>query len=299
LGEVDQNLFNRFQGSATPVPVIPLCKTSPDYNPNDECSSGSITFWTDQGRAIYEGLLVKLQKRLSHHYQYVVSYALQRATTETVWNDVNYAAGYGQYLPHNNLTVAGTVNLPWGFTLSLNSSFITVSPVTPTVSTSTGYILPGTVPAGSSEPLIGLPYACLNAGCDHADLAAAVAAYNSTIVGSVNAKGAVIPTTASIILPKNYSLGAPTVTQDFRLTKTFTFKERYKFNILGEMFNAFNIANKVGYSSALDTGAVGNTCAQNGVGNQSCSFGQATARAGQGFGSAGPRAVQVGARFTF
>jgi hypothetical protein len=304
LGEVDQNLFNRYEGSTTPVPVIPLCKTSPDYNPTDECSSGSITFWNDEGRAIYEGLLVKLQKRFSHRNQFVVSYALQRATDEVAWNDVNYAAGYGQYLPHNNLTVAGTVNLPWGFTLSLNSSFITVSPETANVSTSTGYILPGTVPAGSSEPLEGLAYGCLNAGCDHASLAAAVANYNKTIVGSVNAKGQVIAPTSSIILPQNYNLGAPIVTQDFRLTKVFTLKERYKFSILGEMFNAFNIANKTGYSSSLDTGAAGSVCQQGSVlpgspGAISCSFGQATGRAGQGFGSAGPRAVQVGARFTF
>ena len=55
LGEVDKNLFTRYQGSSTPVPVIPLCKTSPDFNPTDECSTGTITFWTDEGRAIYKG----------------------------------------------------------------------------------------------------------------------------------------------------------------------------------------------------------------------------------------------------
>jgi hypothetical protein len=301
LGEVDQNLFSRFQGSSTPVPVIPLCKTSPDYNPSDNCSAGTITFWTDQGRAIYEGLLVKLQKRFANHFQFVASYALQRATTETAWNLTNYAAGYGQYLSHNNLTIAGTYNMPWGFTLSVNSSFITAAPYTPTVS---NLILPGTVPQGGNEPLPGIAYGSLNAGCSQSCLAAAVNAYNTTIVGSKNAQGAVIQASSSIILPKNYAFGAPTITQDFRLTKTFTIKERYKFNILGEMFNAFNIANLTGYSSALDLGAAGNVCQQGSVvpgstGSQSCSFGQPNARAGQGFGSAGPRAVQVGARFTF
>jgi hypothetical protein len=304
LGEIDQNLFSRYQGSATPVPVIPRCTTSPDYVPTDNCSAGAITFWTDQGRAIYEGLLVKVQKRFANHFQFVTSYALQRATTENVWDDTNYAAGYGQYLPHHNLTVSVTVNLPVGFTLSMNSSYISATPTTPSIATSTGYILPGTVPAGSSEPLKGVAYGSLNAGCDHACLQSAVSAYNSTIVGSVNAKGAVIPTTSSIILPKNYAFGAPTVTQDFRLTKTFTFKERYKLNILGEMFNAFNIANLTGYSQSLDTGAAGNICQQGSVvagsaGSQSCSYGQPTSRAGQNFGSAGPRAAQVGARFTF
>ena len=46
-----------------------------------------------------------------------------------------------------------------------------------------------------------------------------------------------------------------TISQDFRLTKVFAFKERYRFSIFGEVFNAFNIANLTGYSSTLDTKA--------------------------------------------
>ena len=38
----------------------------------------------------------------------------------------------------------------------------------------------------------------------------------------------------------NYSFGRPLNSQDLRLTKTFTFSERYKFSILGEGFNMFN-----------------------------------------------------------
>ncbi len=299
LGEVDQNLYNRFAGSTTPVPVIPICPTSPDYNPTHECSSGTITFWTDQGRAIYEGLLTKVQKRFSNHLQFTVSYALQRATSENVWDDAHYMAGYGQYLAHNNLTVAGTYNFPWGFTLSMNSSFISAAPTTPTVSTSTGLILPGTVPAGSSEPLPGIAYGSLNAGTSHSQLASLVSAYNKNIIGSVNAKGQTIPASGSVILPQNYAFGAPIMTQDFRLTKTFTVKERYKFNILAEMFNAFNISNLTGYSMALDTGAATSVCQQGSQAGQSCSFGQPSSRAGQLFGSAGTRAVQLGGRFTF
>jgi hypothetical protein len=301
MGEVDQNLFNRFQGSTTPVPVIPVCKTNPDFNPTDECSTGSVTFWNDEGRAIYNGLLVKLQKRMTRHFQFVASYALQRATGETAWNAADWMAGYGQYLNHQNLTVAGTWNLPWGFTLSMNTTYISVTPSAPQVS---NLILPGTVPDSgvTSEPLPGLAYSCLAATCGKGALASAVAAYNSGVVGTLNAEGQ--PITSSIILPKNYSVGAPTISQDFRLTKVFTVKERYKFSILAEMFNAFNISNLTGYSSSLDQGVAGNVCQQGSVtpgtpGAISCSFGQATGRAGQTFGSAGPRAVQVGGRFTF
>jgi hypothetical protein len=287
LGEVDQNLFTRYQGSTTPVPVIPLCQTNPDFDPTHNCSSGSITFWTDQGRAVYNGLLVKVQKRMANHFQYLVSYAWQKATTQTVWDNTNYAAGTGEYLPHHNLTVAGTATLPWHFTLSLNSSFISRTPITPQVN---GLILPGTVPSGSSEPLPGLQYGSINAGAGKDELAAAVAAYNSNIVGTKNAQGSTIA--SPLALPSDYQFGDPTITQDFRLTWTYPYKEKYKFNILAEMFNAFNISNLTGYSFTLDSKNA-NAAAQ------TFAFGQPTQRVNQTFGSAGPRALQVGARFTF
>jgi hypothetical protein len=56
-----------------------------------------------------------------------------------------------------------------------------------------------------------------------------------------------------------------------------------KLNIFGEVFNAFNYANLGGYdNNLLDPG-----------------FGQATSRAGQVFGSGGPRAFQLGGRVSF
>ncbi len=299
LGEIDQNLFTRYNGSSTPNPVIPLCKTSPDYNPNDECSSGSITIWTDQGRAIYEGLLTKVQKRFSHRYQMLASYALQRATTDNVdvWNNLNYVtAGAGQYLAHHQLQISGVANLPWGFTLSLNSTYISTTPTTPSVS---NLIVPGTAPTGSSEPLPGVNIGSLNAGTSHSGLASAVSAYDAAVTSGslVNANGT---KPNLVVLPENYNFGAPTISQDFRLTKTFTVHERYKFQILAEMFNAFNISNKTGYSSTLDNAvSATSVCQQGSVAGQSCSFGQATSRPGQTFGSAGPRALQLGARFTF
>ena len=63
----------------------------------------------------------------------------------------------------------------------------------------------------------------------------------------------------------------------------FKYKERYTLNIGGEVFNAFNIANLIGYSFNLGTSA----------------FGQPTARVLQTFGSGGPRAFQVLGRISF
>jgi hypothetical protein len=291
LGEVDLNLFTRYEGSTTPVPVIPLCTGSgatgalSAANVNAECSTGSITFWQDAGRAVYNGLLMKAVKS-SKRWSFVASYAYAHATDETVWNNVNYNAGVGQYLAHQDINIAGTIQLGWGFQLSLNSTYISATPGTPEVN---GLILPGTVPTGSTEPLPGIAYGSLNAGTGKAALATAVTAYNNNIIGTKNAEGQAI--TGPLGLPSTYSLGDPTISQDFRLTKTFTFKERYKLAVFTEMFNAFNISNLTGYSSTLDTAAS--------VAAGTAAFGQPTARQGQTFGSGGSRALQVGARISF
>lgn len=94
-------------------------------------------------------------------------------------------------------------------------------------------------------------------------------------------------------LPTHYQLGDPRFSQDFRLTKKITFKEKYSLSIMGEMFNAFNIANLSypGSSFLLDSKVA--------TGTQTYAFGQPTQRAAQTLGQYGPRAVQVGARFIF
>ena len=235
---------------------------------------------------MYDAMLVKFQKRLSQRYQYIVSYALQKLLSENASVNLNnYFAGYGPTLARQNLNIEGTGNLWWGLTLSLNSSMISPTPVTPTIS---GIDLNG---AGNttfplSEAVPGLSYHCFNAGCGKAQLAQAVASFNSTWAGKKAMNGVTVPT---LILPSNYSLGAPIITQDVRLTKTIAYKERYRLALYGEFFNLFNISNLSGYNFTLDTVKTPQTFA----------FGQATARINQVFGSGGPRAEQLGVRFSF
>jgi len=267
LGEQDYNHYN-LKVNGVLSPVIPVCSSSQLFVPGQECSTGPITVWTDEGRSVYDALLLKVVKRLSNHTQFTLGYALQKGLDENPFDYVNWMSSYGQYLPHQNLNIAGLVTLPWGFQLSLNSSIISRSPVTANVA---GLVLPGTDPSGSTEPLPGLAFGCLNAGCGKGALQSALSAYN-----------AANPTATPLALPANYALSAPTFSQDIRLTKTFTYKERYKLAILGEMFNALNISNLTGQSYTIGT-----------------SFGIPTGRVTQTFGSGGPRAVQVGARFSF
>ena len=113
--------------------MIPLCPTIPDFNPNDNCSTGGITFWNGQGREVYDGLLMKVNKRLSNRVQFLVSYAYQKDVTDAgpagILDNLNYGSSYGQDLAHQNLNVSGTINLPWGFLFSVNSSIISRAPV--------------------------------------------------------------------------------------------------------------------------------------------------------------------------
>jgi hypothetical protein len=184
--------------------------------------------------------------------------------------------------------VAGSVQLPWNFKLSMNMAYISRLPQNVTISS---LYLPGTAPQSTSgvEPIPGLPYNCFGVSCDKSDLTNAVNNFNSTIAGTKNAKGGTIP---QVILPTDYQLGDPTLTQDFSLQKTFSIGERVKFLLTGQVFNAFNIANLTGYQFLLDTRAANPA-------TQTFTFGQPTNRAVQTFGSAGPRAFQLAGRINF
>jgi hypothetical protein len=279
IGEEDLNHYNALAG-----PVIPKCPTF-TTTPGVECSNGPITFWVDQGRSHYNGLLMKVNKRFSNHVQGTASYAFQALdTVGTVFNGQNYFQSYGPALAHHNLNIAGIVSLPWGFQLSINSQYISRSPSLILVP---GGDLTGTAPNATATAASLLPGTTYDCFCSKAQLTSAVAAFN--------ASGAKYPNgnpTPKLAVPTDFQFGDPIFSQNFRLLKTFTYKERYKLQVMGEMFNAFNIANLTGYGTSLDT-LNANPAAQ------VFKFGQPTQRSIQTFGQTGPRAAQVGARISF
>jgi len=287
LGEQDMNRFARTADGLSPI--IPRCATTPDFTVGHECATGGITFWVPEGRSVYDGLLVKVVKRFSQRYQFVTSYALQKLLTvnSAAANLDNFFASYGPALPRHNLNVAAVVDAPWGFKVSVNSSVISSNPVNPVI---TGIDLNGsgntTFPLSEAAP--GLNYNCFNYGCGKSDLVKAIAYFNANVATASTGKkalnGVAIPT---LSLPTgSWGLGTPIFTQDFRITKELAIKERYRFSLFGEFFNAFNISNLT-YTAAPTINSV--------------AFGQPTGRVGQSstFGSGGPRAIQVGGRFSF
>jgi hypothetical protein len=201
-------------------------------------------------RSVYDGLLPKVQKRMTHRYQFTALYALQKSLGENATVNLNdYFTGYGLVLPRHNLNVAGAVSLPFGFTISMNSCIISSTPTTPIIS---GIDLNGggTTTFRLSQAVSNISYNGFNQGCGKTELAAAMASFNSTWAGKTALNGPVIP---QLILPADYSLGTPIFSQDFRVTKEFRFKERYRVSVFREFFNAFNISSLLYGNFTLDT----------------------------------------------
>ena len=298
LGEIDYNRFQR-RINGVQTPIIPKCTGAQvaARNPNDQCSNGSITFWTPGGRSVYNALLLRLDKRLSNRVQFTASYALTgQSGVNTVSgappNLDNWFQSYGPQGSRHILNISGKVLMPFGFELGVISSMASRGPVMPTISK---VDLDGD--GSENEPIPGVDgYNCFNRGCGKSDLAAAVQNWNSRFYPNgppvkqadfkLDARGQNIP---FLTLPANYEFGDWFNSQDIRLTKKFTWKEHYTLAVFGEMFNVFNVANLSGYNFTI-----------NSVGPDGKSaFGQPTQRQTQVFGSGGPRALQLGARISF
>jgi hypothetical protein len=281
LGSLDLNRFDRFINGVQ-TPVIPRCTAAAERSdPNAQCSNGPITFWTPAGRERYNALLVKLDKRFSHRYLFGASYALTNRRTvngvpgAAIPNLDNYFASYGPTGARHLLNVSALIEMPWNVQLGIISAISSPAPVMPTMS---NVDLDGDGIA--TTPIPGVDFNCFNQGCDEDDLAQAVTQFNQQYAGRRDARNQVI---ARLALPADYEFGDNFSSQDVRVTKTFT-RGRNKLAVFVEVFNVFNVANLGGYSYNLSNTAT---------------FGLPTNRASQVFGSGGPRAFQLGGRFTF
>jgi len=86
-----------------------------------------------------------------------------------------------------------------------------------------------------------------------------------------------------IVLPDQLASGDSFITQDVRLTRDIDIGARLRLRLIGEVFNLFNVSNLTGYGGTLNQAG----------------YGQPSARAGQAFGTGGPRAFQFAARLEF
>jgi hypothetical protein len=289
----DYNLFNR--AASRGGPVIRRCANAAEAtNPAVNCSNGPISFIQFGGRQEYMALLVKGEKRFSNRFQFTASYALSQLQGYfTGANLENYFETYGDLGAdaRHSLTFSGILDLPWGFQTSLISIFRSRGPFSAN--------LPGNIDINGDgtggDVLPGLEINSLNRGVSKEELFRLVNQFNSARAGTPDARGTIIP---PIFLPTNFEFGDNFQSHDVRVAKNFSWGTdgRYRVQALVEIFNIFNNANFGGFSQTLDQGRL--------VGGQAVaplnfSYGQATERVGQSFGTGGPRAVQLGARFVF
>ncbi len=257
-------------------PVIPKCEAGQALDVTAECSSGPIEANISGARSHYKGLLMKVDKRFSHHFIGTLAYAYadQYGYNGLVDNS-NWFASMGPQSGHQTLTGSMVVALPWGFQLSGITSFQSAPPFEPNLA---GVDLNGNgsvevlgMNALGGSPLPGGGYNQFGVNKGKVELAQLVSELNQNYG-------------MSITLPATYSFPHSFNSQDLRLTKIFRLHgERWKLTMLGECFNVLNIANLTNYNSALNAP----------------NFGQPTQRESNIFGTGGPRAFQLGTRLSF
>lgn len=276
---VDLNHYNSFVNGVR-NPVLPVCTAAQKNDPQAVCASGAINAQEWQGRATYKGLLVRADKRFSHGFQVLGSYAYSRNTgtsNDNGFNLYNWLQNAGPL--QNDLTqilnIAGTAKLPREFELGMNFSYASILPFSAYIG---GIDLNGDGTQGDLLP--GATVGAFNRGMGRSALARLVSQFNAAYAGTQDAAGRLI---APLVLPAHYSFGDNFHSLDLRLTRTFVFQDRWRLLLIGEVFNLYNKANLLGYSGDLTTAG----------------FGQPTSRATQVFGSGGPRAFQLAIRVSF
>jgi len=256
----------------------------------------------------YDGLLVSAQKRptrvwffgrelekwtYTFNAGYTLSKSLNYANEDQIGFNVNVPVdinfginnarlekGYAPTDERHRFTLYGVLNAPYDFSLS---------PI---------LTLGSSVPMDSFVPGLGirLPILARNAigrsVRNGSQLNTVIQAWNA--LAPCPSAGGVFPCRLGGPLPlvnPNITFGDKFASLDFRLTKKFSLWERYKFELIAEAFNIFNITNIRGFDDNNYSGRVNDITDPN--------FYNATTTAGGFFGAGGPRAFQFALRYSF
>jgi hypothetical protein len=279
---VDLNHYNSVQG-----PIIPICSPAQQNDLQAICSTGPINVWQAASRQTYKGLLVRAEKRFSHRYQMLGSYAYS-SNTGTAGSGGGAGLNLANWLKNPGplatdvsqiLNLAGMVQLPARLEVGINYSYSSAPPFSATVgSNPNGIDFDGDGTFGDLLP--GTTVNSFNRGLGRSDLIRLVDVFNRNYAGTNDPHGRMIPT---ITLPQSFGFGDNSHSLDLRLTRTFRIREFWNATLIGEVFNLYNNSNLTGYSGDLTSAA----------------FGQPTSRSTQVFGSGGPRAFQLALRISF
>jgi len=288
---IDQNRFDSVAG-----PVIPRCASAAQAaDPKALCSSGPIAVSHSAANYRYTGLHVKVDKRFSSNYLFVASYALSKFTgfngfangavsLNNFYEGDDYQVGHRRH----RFTFSGFIDLPkYGgdnalargllndWQLGLIMPIISSSPLQNTINTTD---LDGD--GINSSILPGGTFYGFGSRYGKSELQRLVDQFNSTLAGKTTPRGQPIP---RLPLPAGFDNGDTFVSTDVRLTRSIKLYENVRVQLIGEVFNLFNVSNLDGYSGTLNAP----------------NFGIPTRRAGGTFGTGVPRAFQFAAKLTF
>jgi len=287
---IDRNHFDSVSG-----PVIPRCTAAQAANPKAICSTGPIAVSHSGANYRYTGLHVKVDKRFSNNYLFVASYALSKYTgfngvANGVINFNNFYEGNDYQGAHrrHRFTFSGFIDPPKyggdnkfvrgllnGWQLGLIMPIVSSPPLANLIS--------ATDLDGDGINTLILPGGTFNgfgSRYGKSELQQFVDQFNSTLAGKTTPRNQPIP---RITLPAGFDNGDTFVATDLRLTRNIKLYEQVQLQLIGEVFNLFNVSNLAGYGGTLNAP----------------NYGLPTTRAGGVFGTGGPRAFQFAARLTF
>jgi len=192
---------------------------------------GQITMTKTIGNYDYKAFLVRLEKRLSNHYQYQVAYTLSKQDTDFGWTDAyvhTQDVGPSSSDRRHQLVMSSGIQMPADVVAGVIFSYRTPTPFTPSAGIdlnndgSTNDAVPGT-----------------HRGMGNRENAAMV-----TAVNAYRASRGLAPITESQIdtnLQKRL---------DLRLTKGFSLGSSRKVELVGQVFNLFGWDNLGGIGSS-------------------------------------------------
>ena len=210
-----------------------------------------ITIVNSDGFSRYRALTVRVDKRLSRNFQYLVTYALARFETTVpdglglgggavVNRNVKANFGPGSLDRTHRLGLNGIVNLPFGFRASLISVWNSGLPASLIVGSAdlTGDGINGSLLPGTGRGSLGRDV-------DSVDkLNGLIRNYNQSTGGKPLPRGGRAPFLLEV--PNGIRFGDSFISQDLQLAKDFKIREKVTIELTAQMFNAFNISNLVG-----------------------------------------------------
>jgi hypothetical protein len=243
----------------------------------------------------YDGLLVSVEKRYSRRTQFRASYTLSKAFNYANDDQIPFASGP---LDSNNLrldygptpndqrhrfALSGAFDLPGGFQLA------------PIWTIASGVPMDILLPDGSTR----IPVLQRNAGGRVFHTGAELNDFLRQVNAGGGVNGQLLP-----LVRDDARFNDSFNSFDLRVTKSFRLGERFRLDPIVEVFNLFNVTNVLGISNVNYSGFANVLVRDsNDPGNpgflRSSSFGRAVTTAGGVFGSGGPRAFQLAARFSF